>query len=929
MFRSPNAPSACMAAACVALMVVAAALGRAQSPAARGCKDAHDLWGGAFLPSIDAAVVGGVMGVVLWRVGRARRFAQQAARVRRAARLAHASGGLGDTQSAATSRLMSPLGDKSGVAPRGYAPRPSLALSTLAAAGLSDAEDRQHAAAVAASAAAAAATDDELGFRRGGSRRTGEQRSAPAEYLLFPLYLRVFVFIGVVQLGNLATAFVIWVGKMQLGSQSFFHHPPLWARVWVVLTSMLRAWCQLGVALFLAAHDTGHGALTRAVRWSAANAVASVLVPMVALYVLFDVRSSSDSGDSTSAGLFGTPSYALAYSAWMVVAFVAVLRRWQLGASVERYEKPRGRHSVMAVQLYFVAHISLFCIMAAVSAAHLANEADGGDLAGARCMLGLLRRAWSDFNTVVVSWMALLADSTFWLGELIVADTRDPRAATTLLFADDSSLRKVMIAPAELVEVRRDFASGGGGRIGLYRYGGQPVAVKTLYREEIAKDYYDTFAREARAMANLSHPHIVSLVGVCLDPPNLRIAMEYCHRGSLFHLVKRAVGSPATRANFDAVALARDVAAGMAYMHENRVLHLDLKSLNVLVTRDWRAKIGDFGEVHWLQAGQEGLTPEQLDRVGGSAPWMAPELFGRRSVGFAADVYSFGVLLWEALTWRLPFLRLPKAALSFAERAAPQHGDSASNATFGGRWPGFPATFRDILRGGWEGRGGLASPPGSDALDAPGGGAAGREPAGWGEGASYSAVVESHVAAAAGDEAAMADGGALHAWMNASSEAIPGHGVGAGAVRPGQLPTASSDRHLATRSSLRQPLLLLAGRGKDGKPHGRPGDRSTAAVANFGPHAGGRATGVGSMTLRRAALVDWPFERSHVAAVLVDDEGMRPPIPTACPHQLAHLIARCWDARPERRPSFASIVAELESMEALGRQLRARLPLMP
>jgi serine/threonine protein kinase len=112
--------------------------------------------------------------------------------------------------------------------------------------------------------------------------------------------------------------------------------------------------------------------------------------------------------------------------------------------------------------------------------------------------------------------------------------------------------------------------------------------------------------------------------------------------------------------------IALDVANGMAYLHSRNVIHRDLKPSNILLTRDHRAKIADFG-MSIANSGQE-LTAET-----GTYRYMAPEVIRHESYSSNADVYSFGICLWQLITREVPFASMTpiQAAYAVAEGRRP------------------------------------------------------------------------------------------------------------------------------------------------------------------------------------------------------------------------------------------------------------------
>ncbi|KAI7835872.1 hypothetical protein COHA_010220 [Chlorella ohadii] len=160
--------------------------------------------------------------------------------------------------------------------------------------------------------------------------------------------------------------------------------------------------------------------------------------------------------------------------------------------------------------------------------------------------------------------------------------------------------------------------------------------------------------REAGVMAALHHPNCVQLMGICADPA--AIVTEYCPRGSLYDVLSAARRDPAAARQLTwarRLHLAMGAAQGMLHLHTRTppVLHRDVKSPNILVDAAWRAKVCDLN----LAKAAAGLS-SQLSSAGALNPrWLAPEVLAGGSASRASDVFSFGVVLWELLTWRAPW----------------------------------------------------------------------------------------------------------------------------------------------------------------------------------------------------------------------------------------------------------------------------------
>ena len=176
-----------------------------------------------------------------------------------------------------------------------------------------------------------------------------------------------------------------------------------------------------------------------------------------------------------------------------------------------------------------------------------------------------------------------------------------------------------------------------------------PVAVKILTPQMAAvPDYVRRFGREAAAMAQLDHPGIVKLVGRGRAGSHVYIAMELIDGESLRAWAHR--NRPTAR---QLAVLLAQVAHSLAYAHARAVVHRDLKPDNVLVTRELRTKVLDFGLAGLHAEGAQCLT--QSNVAMGTANYMAPEQRkDAKRADHKADIYSFGVMAYELLTGELP-----------------------------------------------------------------------------------------------------------------------------------------------------------------------------------------------------------------------------------------------------------------------------------
>ncbi|CAG2190477.1 Probable serine/threonine-protein kinase DDB_G0267514,Probable serine/threonine-protein kinase drkC [Mytilus edulis] len=184
---------------------------------------------------------------------------------------------------------------------------------------------------------------------------------------------------------------------------------------------------------------------------------------------------------------------------------------------------------------------------------------------------------------------------------------------------------------------------------------GAEVAIKQLKIPLTTHDK-NYFAAEVSLLKELHHPRVVQLIGVCTTDKFPLMVLEFMARGSLYYYLHDPKCESMDHAEYYGVA--HDIALGMNYLHHHKpqVLHLDLKSMNVLLDSSGRAKIADFGFSKFRHDAD--LKASKLSKkksMCSSPTWMAPELLETGEITTKADVYSFGIILWEMLTRSHPY----------------------------------------------------------------------------------------------------------------------------------------------------------------------------------------------------------------------------------------------------------------------------------
>lgn len=199
---------------------------------------------------------------------------------------------------------------------------------------------------------------------------------------------------------------------------------------------------------------------------------------------------------------------------------------------------------------------------------------------------------------------------------------------------------------------------------GLYKR--TPVAIKVMKANVVNVDLRREFMREVTAMLRLRHPNLVLFMGACIDC-GLAIVTEFCEGESLFKLLHER--KDVMLSWQQKLKMSIDVAHGMNYLHEITppIIHRDLKSLNLLLHKPVYGpsdpilvKITDFGVSKILD------DPSHMTGQMGTCHWMAPEVITNRPYNLSADVYSYGIVLWEIVCRETPYRNIPP--VSIAER---------------------------------------------------------------------------------------------------------------------------------------------------------------------------------------------------------------------------------------------------------------------
>lgn len=158
------------------------------------------------------------------------------------------------------------------------------------------------------------------------------------------------------------------------------------------------------------------------------------------------------------------------------------------------------------------------------------------------------------------------------------------------------------------------------------------------------------FEREFQSISRLNSPNIVQFYGYCLKP-QFCLVMEYLPGGSLFQLLhSNTVLSWEMR-----LRMATDIALGLVFLHQENIVHGNVKSSNVMLNQHMQAKLTDFGFSKFKSVSQALNPIEGNEGKVGNFQWMAPETLVKNEYTKESDMYSFGIMLWELSSRKIPF----------------------------------------------------------------------------------------------------------------------------------------------------------------------------------------------------------------------------------------------------------------------------------
>ncbi|KAJ7621273.1 kinase-like domain-containing protein [Roridomyces roridus] len=221
--------------------------------------------------------------------------------------------------------------------------------------------------------------------------------------------------------------------------------------------------------------------------------------------------------------------------------------------------------------------------------------------------------------------------------------------------SDNSELHPTCFALENLRKVGDQVAAGGFGDVwkGVVLEQSVSVKVMRLFQESDVQAVLKEFRREALIWRQLCHPNLLPFYGVYYLENRLCIVSPWMDNGNILEYVKKNLLDTDRQ-----LSLMLDVALGVEYLHNNRIVHGDLKAINILVTPSLRACIVDFGLSGLAESITLRFTHATASVRGGTARYQAPELLTANRNHYGSDVYAYAHVCYEILTGKVPFFNI-------------------------------------------------------------------------------------------------------------------------------------------------------------------------------------------------------------------------------------------------------------------------------
>ena len=174
------------------------------------------------------------------------------------------------------------------------------------------------------------------------------------------------------------------------------------------------------------------------------------------------------------------------------------------------------------------------------------------------------------------------------------------------------------------------------------------VAIKMLRPEFVSdEDFINKFRHEAKAVAKITHPNVVSIYDIVEGENSLYLVMEYIEGRDLKSIIKQR----GKLSVVEALDIANQVTAGVEVAHKNNIIHCDIKPHNILINNNNQVKVTDFGIARAVTSSTMTIT----DTIMGSANYFSPEQAQGKEINTYSDIYSIGIVLYEMISGQVPF----------------------------------------------------------------------------------------------------------------------------------------------------------------------------------------------------------------------------------------------------------------------------------
>ena len=277
---------------------------------------------------------------------------------------------------------------------------------------------------------------------------------------------------------------------------------------------------------------------------------------------------------------------------------------------------------------------------------------------------------------------------------------RNDRLSRNQKLVASMKLETSQMFESEQIELGALIGQGGFARVYHCKLDGQGAVCKSINAEKLDDEATYLLMNECTIWSKLAHKNIVTFYGMATTSTAMWLLCELLPEGSLLdkheRLRKAGAAAPTQQLLVDRM---HQVASGMSYLHglEPPVLHRDLKSANILMTDDGaRLAIADFGLARYRESGREKMTAET-----GSYRWMAPEGIRHEKYDERCDVYSWAVLGWEMVTYRVPFEKLMPVQAAFAVAKEAKRPDMPDSC---------PSPVRALIESAWHQEAGKRPP---------------------------------------------------------------------------------------------------------------------------------------------------------------------------------------------------------------------------